>query len=138
MKLFKHTLNIKFTNFFKKSLSISLIICFVSSIIIFTKGLTESIDFAGGTTINITFTDSIDITQCRKDLNSYLNQNVEVVLLNNSDDILSQSNILLKMPFGDYAESIKNIFNTNYPSYIINQETSIGPKIGNELKAMII
>ena len=134
MKLFKHSLNINFTSFFKISISISFIICMVSILIIFLKGLTASIDFAGGTTINITFNDSIDITQCRKDLNHSLNQNVEVVLLNNSNDSLSESTILLKMPFGDYTDSIKNIFDTSYPKYIINQETSIGPKIGNELK----
>ena len=134
MKLFKHSLNISFTNFFKTSLSISFIICLTSILIIFLKGLTASIDFEGGTTINVTFYDSIDITQCRKDLNHYLNQNVEVVLLNNSNDSLSESTVLLKMPFGDYTESIKNIFDTSYPKYIINQETSIGPKIGNELK----
>ena len=43
--------------------------------------------------------------------------------------------ILLKMPFGDYTDSIKQIFANGYPKYIINQRKFYRSKIGNELKS---
>ena len=134
MQLFKHSLEIPFIMFFKKSLIVSSLIILFSIVIIAIKGISPSIDFAGGTTINLTFQDSIDISKCRQDITNHLQQNVEVVLLDNNDSS-NKMTILLKMPFGDYTESLKNLFNTNYPKYIINQETSIGPKIGTELKS---
>ena len=134
MQLFNHTLKIQFVNQFKNSFIASCIICFVSIILLFFRGLDSSIDFSGGTTLNLTFDQKIDLTQCREDLKSGLKENIEVVHLEDNNNS-SNMTILLKMPFGDYTDSIKQIFANGYPKYIINQENSIGPKIGNELKS---
>lgn len=134
MQLFNHTLKIQFVNQFKNSFIASCIICFVSIILLFFRGLDSSIDFSGGTTLNLTFDQKIDLTQCREDLKLGLKENIEVVHLEDNNN-LSNMTILLKMPFGDYTDSIKKIFANGYPKYIINQENSIGPKIGNELKS---
>ena len=67
MQLFKHSLEIPFIMFFKKSLIVSSLIILFSIVIIAIKGISPSIDFAGGTTINLTFQDSIDISKCSLD-----------------------------------------------------------------------
>jgi len=134
MQLFRHTLTINFTKLFKISLSASLIIFLLSIAIIFVKGLGESIDFKGGTTFNITFSQSIDIAKFRVGLRDELKQNVDVVHLKNGEETSEKMTILLKMKFGEYEEQLKTFFKNNYPYFIINQETSIGPKIGDELK----
>lgn len=134
MQLFNNTLKIQFVNQFKNSFIASCIICFASIILLFFRGLDASIDFSGGTTLNLTFDQKIDLTQCREDLKLGLKENIEVVHLEDNNN-LSNMTILLKMPFGDYTDSIKKIFANGYPKYIINQENSIGPKIGNELKS---
>jgi len=134
MQLFKHSLNINFTKLFKITLSSSLIIFLLSIVIVFVKGLGESIDFKGGTTFNITFSHPIDIAEFRANLNEELNQNIDVVHLKKSAETSEEMTILLKMKFGEYEESLKTYFKNNYPHFIINQETSIGPKIGDELK----
>ena len=134
MQLFRHTLAINFTKLFKISLSASLIIFLLSIAMIFVKGLGESIDFKGGTTFNITFSQSIDIAKFRVGLRDELKQNVDVVHLKNGEETSEKMTILLKMKFGEYEEQLKTFFKNNYPYFIINQETSIGPKIGDELK----
>ena len=50
----------------------------LSIVMVFVKGLGESIDFKGGTTFNITFSDSIDIAEFRANLKEELNQNIIV------------------------------------------------------------
>ena len=134
MQLFKHSLNINFTKLFKISLSSSLIIFLLSMVMVFVKGLGESIDFKGGTTFNITFSDSIDIAEFRANLKEELNQNIDVVHLKKRTETSDEMTILLKMKFGEYEEILKTYFKNNYPHFIINQENSIGPKIGDELK----
>ena len=134
MQLFRHTLAINFTKLFKISLSASLIIFLLSIVMIFVKGLGESIDFKGGTTFNITFSQPIDIAKFRVGLRDDLKQNVDVVHLKNDEETSEKMTILLKMKFGEYEEQLKTFFKNNYPYFIINQETSIGPKIGDELK----
>ena len=135
MQLFKHSLNINFTKLFKITLSSSLIIFLLSIVMVFVKGLGESIDFKGGTTFNITFSDSIDIAEFRANLKEELNQNIDVVHLKKGAEISDEMTILLKMKFGEYEEILKTYFKNNYPqTFIINQENSIGPKIGDELK----
>ena len=134
MQLFKHSLNINFTKLFKITLSSSLIIFLLSIVMVFVKGLGESIDFKGGTTFNITFSDSIDIAEFRANLKEELNQNIDVVHLKKRTETSDEMTILLKMKFGEYEEILKTYFKNNYPHFIINQENSIGPKIGDELK----
>ena len=134
MQLFKHSLDINFTKLFKISLSSSLIIFLLSIVMVFVKGLGESIDFKGGTTFNITFSDSIDIAEFRANLKEELNQNIDVVHLKKRTETSDEMTILLKMKFGEYEEILKTYFKNNYPHFIINQENSIGPKIGDELK----
>ena len=134
MQLFKHSLNINFTKLFKITLSSSLIIFLLSIVMVFVKGLGESIDFKGGTTFNITFSDSIDIAEFRANLKEELNQNIDVVHLKKRIETSDEMTILLKMKFGEYEEILKTYFKNNYPHFIINQENSIGPKIGDELK----
>ena len=134
MQLFKHSLNINFTKLFKITLSTSLIIFLLSIVMVFVKGLGESIDFKGGTTFNITFSDSIDIAEFRANLKEELNQNIDVVHLKKRTETSDEMTILLKMKFGEYEEILKTYFKNNYPHFIINQENSIGPKIGDELK----
>ena len=134
MQLFKYSLNINFTKLFKITLSTSLIIFLLSIVMVFVKGLGESIDFKGGTTFNITFSDSIDIAEFRANLKEELNQNIDVVHLKKRTETSDEMTILLKMKFGEYEEILKTYFKNNYPHFIINQENSIGPKIGDELK----
>jgi len=134
MQLFKHSLNINFIKLFKISLFSSLIIFLLSIVMVFVKGLGESIDFKGGTTFNITFSHPVDIAEFRANLREELNQNIDVVHLKKRAETSEEMTILLKMKFGEYEESLKTYFKNNNPHFIINQETSIGPKIGDELK----
>ena len=87
MQLFRHTLAINFTKLFKISLSASLIIFLLSIAMIFVKGLGESIDFKGGTTFNITFSQPIDIAKIRVDLRDELNQNGELLFSSRQSSI---------------------------------------------------
>ena len=133
MQLIKNTLTIKFVNKFHIFFRASLLALLLSLTIMTMKGIDPSIDFIGGTTFNISFTDKIEIAKLRQDLQKTLNKTIDVVIINDNED--NMMTVLIKLPFGDYENTINKIFNNNYPDYIINQQISIGPKIGNELKS---
>tara|TARA_Y100000588_G_C14053772_1_gene838436 strand:+ start:62 stop:970 length:909 start_codon:yes stop_codon:yes gene_type:complete len=133
MQLIKNTLTIEFVKQFNIFFRASLLALLFSITIMIMKGIEPSIDFIGGTTFNISFTDKIEIAKLRQDLQKTLNKTIDVVVINGNDD--SMMTVLIKLPFGDYENTINKIFNNNYPDYIINQQISIGPKIGNELKS---
>ena len=133
MQLIKNTLTIDFVKQFHVFFRASLLALLFSITIMIMKGIEPSIDFIGGTTFNISFTDKIEIAKLRQDLQKTLNKTIDVVVINGNDD--SMMTVLIKLPFGDYENTINKIFNNNYPDYIINQQISIGPKIGNELKS---
>ena len=133
MQLIKNTLTIDFVKQFHVFFRASLLALLFSITIMIMKGIEPSIDFIGGTTFNISFTDKIEIAKLRQDLQKTLNKTIDVVVINGNDD--SMMTVLIKLPFGNYENTINKIFNNNYPDYIINQQISIGPKIGNELKS---
>ena len=112
---------------------------FVISVSIFTIsilsllfiGIPSSIDFTGGTIINIKVDTDINLSNLRQALEENLNQSVSVVEVKSNNE----SYVLLKMSYLSDEQVINDLLNTVYGnSYTINQIESIGPKIGDELR----
>tara|TARA_X000001036_G_scaffold389094_1_gene385810 strand:- start:1062 stop:1904 length:843 start_codon:yes stop_codon:yes gene_type:complete len=112
---------------------------FVISVSIFTIsilsllfiGIPSSIDFTGGTIINIKVDTDINLSNLRQALEENLNQSVSVVEVKSNNE----SYVLLKMSYLSDEQVINDLLNRVYGnSYTINQIESIGPKIGDELR----
>ena len=124
--------NIPFIKFSKTFLILSGIIFSVSIFLLVFKGVQTSIDFKGGTIINISITsDNHNLALLRDALSEQLVKAVSVV------EVQSASNQKELNLTTEYLSNetqlnliLKQIYNNDYR---INKIESIGPKIGNEL-----
>ena len=124
-------INFNFTNYFKSMLLISLVIFLVSVTSLLIVGVKSSIDFTGGTLINVQVDTDVNLSNLRQVLEQDLKQPVSVVEVNSNNETY----ILLKMGYLSNEQVINNVLSKVYDNqYSINQIESIGPKIGDELK----
>ena len=127
------TLNFKFSfvKYFKTMFIISSLAFIISILSLFIIGIKSSIDFTGGTIINVAVDGTIDLSNLRKVLEENLNQSINVVEVKSDEE----SYILLKMSYLSDEKIINDLLETVYGNnYVINQIESIGPKLGDELK----
>ena len=130
IKLIKHNTNIEFLKFKKATLIMSITICFFSIFSLFLNGLNFGIDFKGGTLIEVSSENSINISNVRSVLSSLNLGDVQI------QNFGSEKNILIRIE----ASSSEN--NSSALSKITNQlilfgkiqrTEVVGPKISSEL-----
>ena len=130
IKLIKHSTNIQFLKFKKATLIMSITICFFSIFSLFLNGLNFGIDFKGGTLIEVSSENSINISNVRSVLSSLNLGDVQI------QNFGSEKNILIRIE----ASSSEN--NSSTLSKITNQlilfgkiqrTEVVGPKISSEL-----
>ena len=130
IKLIKHNTNIQFLKFKKATLTMSITICFFSIFSLFLNGLNFGIDFKGGTLIEVSSENSINISNVRSILSSLNLGDVQI------QNFGSEKNILVRIE----ASSSEN--NSSALSKITNQlilfgkiqrTEVVGPKISSEL-----
>ena len=130
MQIFKNTLKINFISYtFFTSIG-SGILLVISTIILLINGLNLTVEFTGGTNINISM-ESCSIKDFRDILNSNINQKIEVIEVNPNS---SYSNFLLRTKFLEDESIIINTILQHYPTLEVNSIDSFGPKLGSELK----
>lgn len=130
IKLIKHNTNIQFLKFKKATLIMSITICFFSIFSLFLNDLNFGIDFKGGTLIEVSSENSINISNVRSILSSLNLGDVQI------QNFGSEKNILVRIE----ASSSEN--NSSALSKITNQlilfgeiqrTEVVGPKISSEL-----
>jgi len=120
-----------FVKYFKQMFVISVSIFTISILSLLFIGIPSSIDFTGGTIINIKVDTDINLSNLRQALEENLNQSVSVVEVKSNNE----SYVLLKMSYLSDEQVINDLLKQVYGnSYTINQIESIGPKIGDELR----
>lgn len=133
MRLFKQNPKISFLSYYKYAFGLSVVFIVSGIISIFIKGLEASIDFTGGTIINVEINqENLDLPQLRIDAENMFNKTVNIVL---SESNGSTKNLIFTMDFLEDEKTL-NIYlqNSFKDNYQIVQVESIGPKLGDELK----
>ncbi len=124
--------NIPFIKNANKFLLFSLVVFVLSVFLLLFKGIKKSIDFKGGTIINLAIeSDNYDLSVLRDVLSEKLTNSINVVEmkteLNDYEVIVTTEYLSDETQFNDALQSLYN------DSYKINKIESIGPKIGKEL-----
>ena len=131
MNILPENIKINFVQLSRVTIYLSISLFVISLYAIFFKGINLSIDFKGGTIIDLSvYETDIDLSLLRDQLSESLNQSVNVVEVN------SQSNftkLMLKMEYLSDENSLHENLELFFNQYEINKIESIGPKIGNEL-----
>lgn len=133
MRLFKKNPKISFLSYYKYAFGLSVIFIVSGIISIFVKGLETSIDFTGGTIVNVeTNQENIDLPQLRIDAENIFNKTVNIVL---SESNGSVKNLIFTMDFLEDEKILDTYLQNSFKeNYQIVQVESIGPKLGDELK----
>ena len=130
MQLFKNTLTINFIKHTSKTSIISLLLLLSAIGIILFNNLNLTIEFTGGTNLNLTVPNS-NISEFRENAQAILAQNVEVVEISNSELV---SNFMLRTKFIEDETNIIKQLKDIYPELNIQSIDSFGPKLGLELQ----
>ena len=124
--------NIQFIKNSNKFLLLSITVFIVSVFLIFLKGIKKSIDFKGGTIINLTIeSDNYDLSILRDVLSNKLTNSINVVEMKTE---LNDYEIVVTTEYLSNESQVSDVLKSLYnDSYKINKIESIGPKIGKEL-----
>ena len=133
MRLFKKNPKISFLSYYKYAFGLSVVFIVSGIISIFVKGLETSIDFTGGTIVNVeTNQENIDLPQLRIDAENMFNKTVNIVL---SESNGPAKNLIFTMDFLEDEKILDTYLHNSFKeNYQIVQVESIGPKLGDELK----
>ena len=130
IKLIKHNTNIQFLKFKKATLIMSITICFFSIFSLFLNGLNFGIDFKGGTLIEVSSENSINISNVRSVLSSLNLGDVQI------QNFGSEKNILVRIEAsssGNNSSALSKITNQLILFGKIQRTEVVGPKISSEL-----
>ena len=130
IKLIKHNTNIQFLKFKKAALIMSITICFFSIFSLFLNGLNFGIDFKGGTLIEVSSENSINISNVRSVLSSLNLGDVQI------QNFGSEKNILVRIEAsssGNNSSALSKITNQLILFGKIQRTEVVGPKISSEL-----
>ena len=133
MRLFKKNPKISFLSYYKYAFGLSVVFIVSGIISIFVKGLETSIDFTGGTIVNVeTNQENIDLPQLRIDAENMFNKTVNIIL---SESNGPAKNLIFTMDFLEDEKILDTYLQNSFKeNYQIVQVESIGPKLGDELK----
>ena len=113
---------------FTTLLSIALIIAGISSLIM-KGGPLLSIDFTGGTIVQLKFDKDVELTSLRSTLSEYGFKGAEIVEFGSPDEIL------IKTQFSGSSSEISEKLTTALGNiFTLRRVESVGPKIGKELQ----
>jgi len=126
--------NIKFSNFYKKFNTISVILIVFSILILFIKGLNLGVDFKGGTLIEIRVDSSnIEISDLRQSLLKMDLGDVTVKKFGKENDYLIKIE-LTKSSNENFIKSINDTMSSDLGSNInFRRVENVGPKVSSEL-----
>ena len=133
MKNNLQNISFDFVKYSKYMLCGSIILLCISFYCLIFKGIDMSIDFKGGTIINLSVDiDELDLAKLRKLLSNDLKQSVGVVEVKSKH---SATELILTMEYLDNEEMLHSSLSNLYgEKFNIIKIESIGPKVGTELK----
>ena len=125
--------NISFNKFYKKFNVLSLILIFLSLILLLFKGLNYGVDFKGGTLIEIrTGENSNNISMIRDSFNQMNLGDVSVKKFGNETDFIVKFE---KQKYNDpkFVENIKTKLSNSVGEVDFRRVENVGPKVSSEL-----
>ena len=133
MELFRIKRDIPFMSYGKLTTAISLITFILAVFFLVTKGLNFSVEFTGGTVMQVQYQQGADVNKIRTDLHQLNIGEVQVQAMGTTRDIM----IRLPNKGSDHAAELSNkvmdVLKKDDPNVKLLQNDFIGPQVGEEL-----
>ena len=139
MELFRFKKDIPFMSWGKITTAISLITFILAVFFLIFKGLNFSVEFTGGTVMQVAYKDGADLNQIRNRLQSLEMGDIQVQELGTTKDVM------IRLPNKNAAENdskdaaaalsnkVMSLLQQDNPSVEMTQVEFIGPQVGEEL-----
>ena len=133
MEFFRIKRDIPFMSYGKLTTAISLITFIAAVFFLFTKGLNYSVEFTGGTVMQVQYQQGADVNKIRTDLHQLNIGEIQVQAMGTTRDIM----IRLPNKGSDHAAELSNkvmdVLKKDDPNVKLLQNDFIGPQVGEEL-----
>ena len=133
MEFFRIKRDIPSMSYGKPTTAISLITFIAAVFFLFTKGLNYSVEFTGGTVMQVQYKQGADVNKIRTDLHQLNIGEVQVQAMGTTRDIM----IRLPNKGSDHAAELSNkvmdVLKKGDPNVKLLQNDFIGPQVGEEL-----
>lgn len=133
MELFKRVTSLDFMGMRKAVGIISILLCFASILIIYTKGIAFGLEFTGGTQIELRFNQPIELNYLNRHLDKYGFSELRIRHYGSTKDVLirlANNNLNTE---GKIADKIQLAFQDSAYSVEIRSIEYVGSEVGNQL-----
>jgi preprotein translocase subunit SecF len=100
---------------------------------LFTRGLHLSVEFTGGTVIEVAYQESADINAVRQTIEKLGYQDVPVQNFGTSRDVLMRLPVVEGQNSGQQTETVMTALKAQNPTVALRRTEFVGPQIGKEL-----
>lgn len=133
MEFFKIKKDIPFMSYGKITTSISLITFILAVFFLVTRGLNLSVEFTGGTLMEVTYSNSVDLNDIRNQLNANGLMQSTVQNLGSSNDIMIRLPNKGTMNSAGLSNKVFNLIQADGQNAKIKSVEFIGPEVGQDL-----
>ena len=133
MELFKIKRDIPFMSYVKLTTFISLVTFVLAVFFLLTRGLNLSVEFTGGTVMEVQYTQGAEVNQVRNRLNSISDGEVQVQALGTNRHIMIRLPNKEGVPSAQLSNQVMDLLKADNPDVTLRQVEFIGPQVGDEL-----
>ena len=133
MELFKIKRDIPFMSYGKLTTFISLVTFVLAVFFLLTRGLNLSVEFTGGTVMEVQYTQGAEVNQVRNRLNSISDGEVQVQALGTNRHIMIRLPNKEGGPSAQLSNQVMDLLKADNPDVTLRQVEFIGPQVGDEL-----
>ncbi|NUE66896.1 MULTISPECIES: protein translocase subunit SecF [Snodgrassella] len=133
MEFFKIKRDIPFMSYGKLTTAISLITFILAVFFLVTRGLNFSVEFTGGTVMEVEFKQSADLNKIRSELDGLKLGEVQVQALGTNKQIMIRLPNKANMTSAQLSNQVMNLLKQHQEGVSLRQVEFIGPQVGEEL-----
>ena len=133
MELFKIKRDIPFMSYGKLTTFISLVTFVLAVFFLLTRGLNLSVEFTGGTVMEVQYTQGAEVNQVRNRLNSISDGEVQLQALGTNRHIMIRLPNKEGVPSAQLSNQVMDLLKADNPDVTLRQVEFIGPQVGDEL-----
>ena len=133
MELFKIKRDIPFMSYGKLTTFISLVTFIAAVFFLVTKGLNFSVEFTGGTVMEVQYQQGVDVNKTREKLDTLKMGEVQVQALGTNKHIMIRLPNKEGVTSAQLSNQVMDLLKKEQPDVTLRQVEFIGPQVGEEL-----
>ncbi|PIT07122.1 protein-export membrane protein SecF [Snodgrassella communis] len=133
MEFFKIKRDIPFMSYGKLTTAVSLITFILAVFFLVTRGLNFSVEFTGGTVMEVEFKQSADLNKIRSELDGLKLGEVQVQALGTNKQIMIRLPNKANMTSAQLSNQVMDLLKQHQQGVSLRQVEFIGPQVGEEL-----